>query len=115
MTEARQRNIRYIGELTKFRVAAPIVAIRCLQGCLSDFTGYNIDIACTLLESCGRFLYRMKHTHPKIVAILERITKIRKNKALDPRHIAAIDGAKSYVVPPPRQERKVKVLPEIEQ
>jgi len=28
------------------------------QACLDDFTHHNIDVACNLLETCGRFIYR---------------------------------------------------------
>jgi regulator of nonsense transcripts 2 len=115
MTEARQRNIRFIAELTKFRVAPPIVAIKCLQGCLRDFEGYNIDVCCTLLENCGRFLYKLKASSKKIVAILEHVEKIKKNKAMDPRHLACIKSALSYVIPPEKVKKVEKVLPEQEQ
>lgn len=76
----RIRNARFIGELTKFRVAPPIVALRCLRRCLADFSGYNVDIACCLLESCGRFLHRTKHTSTKLGEIMETMVRIRKAK-----------------------------------
>jgi regulator of nonsense transcripts 2 len=78
--ESRVRNARFIGELTKFRVAAPIVALRCFARCLDDFSGYNVDIACCLLESCGRFLFKTKHTSTKIAKIMDTMDRIRKAK-----------------------------------
>lgn len=78
--ENRIRNARFIGELTKFRVAPPIVALRGMRRCLDDFSGYNIDVACCLLETCGRYLYRMKHTSAKVAQLLDTMKRIRKAK-----------------------------------
>ena len=78
--ESRLRTARYIGELTKFRVAPPIVSLRCLRRCLDDFTGGNVDVACCVLESCGRYLYRLPHTNPKISGLMETMVRIGKAK-----------------------------------
>jgi regulator of nonsense transcripts 2 len=76
----RIRNARFIGELTKFRVAPPIVVLRCIRRCLDDFTGYNIDIACCILESCGRYLRRTKITAPKLAGLMDTMLRIQKAK-----------------------------------
>ena len=34
--------------------------------CLDDFAHHNIDVACNLLETCGRFLYRTPETHIRV-------------------------------------------------
>lgn len=78
--ESRMRTARYIGELTKFGAAPPIVALRCLQRCIEDFTGSNVDVACCILESCGRFLFRMKHTTKRVTALMETMTRLSKAK-----------------------------------
>jgi len=78
--EGRIKNARFIGELTKFRAAPPIVSLRCLRRCLDDFNGYNIDIACCLLECCGRYLYRMKHTNKRITDTMDTMMRIKKAK-----------------------------------
>jgi regulator of nonsense transcripts 2 len=74
------RTARYLSELTKFRCAPPIVTLNCLALCNEDFTGYNVEIACCILESCGRFLYRTKHTNPRITAMMETMTRLSKAK-----------------------------------
>jgi regulator of nonsense transcripts 2 len=81
--EARMRTARYLGELTKVRAAPPIVILNCLERCLEDFTGNNVEIACCILESCGRYLYRTKHTNPRIVSIMEIMTRLSKAKVQD--------------------------------
>ena len=76
--EARLWTARYLGELTKFRVAPPIVILGGLKRCLEDFTGFNIDVACCLLESCGRFLSRTNHTHGRISELMDTMMRIKK-------------------------------------
>lgn len=113
--EGRLKTARYIGELTKFRVAPPIVAFRCLRRCLDDFSGFNIDVACCILESCGRFLYRTKHTFPSLNALMDTMMRISKTKNLDDRYQSLINSAFYMVKPPPVAPRKVaKVYPPLE-
>jgi len=106
--DSRFKTARYIGELTKFRVAPPIVALRCLKRCCDDFSGANIDVACCLLESCGRFLYRIKHTNARIVQLLDTITRLSKAVDLDERAQSLIKAA-FYTVKPPAGGPKKRV------
>ena len=78
--ESRLRTARYIGELTKFRLAPPMVAFRCIRRCLDDLSGGNVDVACCVLESCGRFLYRLKHTNQRVTALMEALARLGKAK-----------------------------------
>jgi len=138
--ESRMKTARYIGELTKFRVAPPIVALRCLRRCIDDFTGANVDVACCLLESCGRYLYRTKHTNARITDLMDAMVRISKAKVrrtmspypfkscylcdanhtyfsqnLDERSSALINSAFFMVKPPPAAPRKAaKVYPPLE-
>jgi regulator of nonsense transcripts 2 len=59
--EAKVKNIRFIGELTKVQVADANVALTCLKDCLEDFTQHNVDVACHLLETCGRYQATFPH------------------------------------------------------
>lgn len=114
--DSRIRNAKFIAELTKFNVAPPIVVICCLQRCVQDFSGHNIDVACCILESCGRFLHRSKHTAPKLSEIMENITRIRKAKHFDERTIELIKSAFFTVQPPKLQsQKKVKSLTDTEE
>lgn len=78
--ENRLRNARYIGELTKFRVAPPIIVLRGIRRCLDDFSGYNVDVACCLLETCGRYLHRTRHTFGKLSQLMDTMKRLRKAK-----------------------------------
>lgn len=78
--DGRLKTARYLGELTKFRVAPPIIVLRAIRRCLDDFTGLNIDVGCCLLESCGRYLYRTKHTVGRLTALMDTMMRINKAK-----------------------------------
>ena len=104
--ESRMRTARYIGELTIFRMAPPIVALRCLRRCTDDFTGGNVDVACCLLESCGRYLYRLPHTNKKLSNIMETMQRLSKAKRLEERYLALIKSAMFTVKPPPSGSKK---------
>ncbi|KAL7574238.1 hypothetical protein ACA910_012493 [Epithemia clementina (nom. ined.)] len=113
--ESRMRTARYIGELTKFRVAPPIIFLRCMRRCLDDFTGSNVDIACCLLEAGGRFLYKLKHTNPKITGIMEAMARLGKAKYLDERLQSSIKAAFFSVKPPQSGSRRLaKEYPPLE-
>jgi regulator of nonsense transcripts 2 len=64
------QNIRYYGELAKFKVAQPHTILHVLKVCLEDFTGPNIDNVANLLESCGRFLLRNEETSERAKAMV---------------------------------------------
>lgn len=66
MAETKARNIRYIAELIKFRVMKTHVAFFCLQALADNFAGTNVDTACHLLESCGRYLFKKAETNKRL-------------------------------------------------
>jgi regulator of nonsense transcripts 2 len=106
--DSRLRTARYLSELTKFRVAPPskyihqflvtqhvffslnilffpaVVVLRGIKRCLEDFNGYNIDVACCLLENCGRYLFRMKHTHKKLSELMDTMMRFKKARVSSP-------------------------------
>lgn len=52
--DTKIRILRYLGELIKFCVAPPIMALKPLKAFLADFSSHNVDFIAALLESCGR-------------------------------------------------------------
>jgi regulator of nonsense transcripts 2 len=89
--ESRLRTARYIGELTKFRIAPPIVSLRCLRRCLDDFTGGNVDVACTMLESCGRYVHRLPHANARLNVVMETMVRLSKAKVCTPNRNSNVD------------------------
>lgn len=57
----RLKNVRFYGELAKFKVARPYTILHVLKVFLDDFK-FNIENISNLLETCGRFLLRNPDT-----------------------------------------------------
>lgn len=85
------------------------------QACLDDFTHHNIDVACNLLETCGRFLYRSPETTVRMANMLEILMRLKNVKNLDPRHSTLVENAYYLCKPPERSARITKVRPPLHQ
>ncbi|KAF8768867.1 hypothetical protein HU200_007431 [Digitaria exilis] len=109
--ETKIKNIRFIGELCKFKMAPPALVFSCLKACLDDFSHHNIDVACNLLETCGRFLYRSPETTIRMANMLEILMRLKNVKNLDPRHSTLVENAYYLCKPPERSARISKVRP----
>ncbi|CAN0203100.1 unnamed protein product, partial [Ectocarpus fasciculatus] len=106
----RIKNVRFLGELVKFRVAPPVVAFQCLKSCLDDFSSLAVQTMAALLETCGRFLFRQKLTHQRTRSFLTVMMKLKSAKNLDKRLEAVVDNAFYTCCPPEsRQQRAAKV------
>lgn len=86
-----------------------------LQSCLDDFSHHNIDVACNLLETCGRFLYRSPETTIRMANMLEILMRLKNVKNLDPRHSTLVENAYYLCKPPERSARVSKVRPPLHQ
>eukprot|EP00250_Pteridium_aquilinum_P005189 c15322_g1_i1 orf=194-3865(+) len=113
--ETKIKNIRFIGELAKFKVAQPGLIFSCLKCCLDDFSHHNIDVACNLLETCGRFLFRSPDTSIRMGNMLEIIMRLKNVKNLDVRHSTMVENAYYQCKPPERSARVTKVRPPLHQ
>lgn len=113
--ETKIRNIRFIGELCKFKIAPAGLVFSCLKACLDEFTHHNIDVACNLLETCGRFLYRSPETTIRMANMLEILMRLKNVKNLDPRHSTLVENAYYLCKPPERPARITKVRPPLHQ
>jgi len=56
--------------------------LKCLKMLMFDFTHHNIDMACALLETCGRYLYRSPDSHHRTRIYLVT-THLELNTSLD--------------------------------
>ena len=113
MIESRIKNARYISELTKFRVAPPIVPLRCMEACMSDLMGGNVEVLCCIMEGCGRWLKRGPGGD-RVNSITEGLEKRKSNGKFDLRMNALIVNALTYINPPPPAAKVVKVRPPME-
>ncbi|CAA0811276.1 Regulator of nonsense transcripts UPF2 [Striga hermonthica] len=113
--ETKIRNIRFIGELCKFKIAPAGLVFSCLKACLDDFSHHNIDVACNLLETCGRFLYRSPETTVRMSNMLDILMRLKNVKNLDPRQSTLVENAYYLCKPPERSARVSKVRPPLHQ
>ncbi|KAF6134865.1 hypothetical protein GIB67_002266 [Kingdonia uniflora] len=88
---------------------------RIANACLDDFSHHNIDVACNLLETCGRFLYRSPETTIRMTNMLEILMRLKNVKNLDPHHSTLVENAYYMCKPPERSARISKVRPPLHQ
>jgi regulator of nonsense transcripts 2 len=108
--ETKVRNIRFIGELVKFRKATTGFVFSCLKTLLDDFMHHNIEVACHLLETAGRFLYRSPETHVRTKNMLEIMMRLKNAKNLDSRLDTMVENAYYYCKPPEKLAVREKPL-----
>eukprot|EP00808_Paulinella_micropora_P017011 g59162.t1 len=101
LLQARLWNIRYLSELTKFRLAPHAYLFQCWDACLQQFKHHNIDVVCTLLECTGRWLYRNRETHLRTESFLQRTMKLKDVLGhVSPTQKSMLESA-FYAVKPP--------------
>lgn len=98
--ESKIKVVRYIGELVKFKLYSKIEALYCLKVLLHDFTHHHIEMACNLLEICGRFLFCSTDSHQRTKVYLEQMMRKKAVTALDSRYVTIIENAYYFVNPP---------------
>lgn len=103
LAETRAKNIRFLGELTKFQVTPLYTTFHCFKVCLDDFNGPNIENMAMLLETCGRFLLRTQETSERMATTLEMLRRKRAAQNLDSRQLVLLDNAYYQCNPPERE------------
>lgn len=98
--ESKIKVVRYIGELVKFNLYSKIEGLYCLKVLLHDFSHHHIEMACNLLEVCGRFLFCSADSHQRTKVYLEQMMRKKAVMALDSRYVTQIENAYYYVNPP---------------
>ncbi|KAJ1826455.1 mRNA decay protein [Coemansia sp. RSA 2599] len=99
LMDTRLKNIKYIAELTKFKVAPLHVAYRCAKVLTEQLHAQNIEVLCSLLEGCGRFLLAQSATADRVSALLDILMRKRRVLNLDDRTILLIENACSVCRP----------------
>ncbi len=70
----------------------------------------DIDVACNLLEVCGRFLYKLPETHVRMQNLLELMMRRKNMKPLDARLDMMVENAFYQCKPPERSAKAVAKL-----
>jgi regulator of nonsense transcripts 2 len=94
------KTVRFLAELTKFGVCRKPEAMRCLTILIQDFSPHSIEMACAMLEHCGRFLFRSPDSQPRTRVILEMLVRKKTALHLTGHQMGMIDNAIFYCNPP---------------
>ncbi|KAI8373653.1 armadillo-type protein [Choanephora cucurbitarum] len=108
LLESRIKNIRFLSELTKFRVTPAHTIFHSFKIALDDFTNHNIDVVCNLLETCGRFLFRSPETNARMAGMLETVMRKKNVQHLDSRYALMVENAYYQANPPDKPAIQVK-------
>lgn len=114
LLESRVKNIRFLSELTKFKVTPPHTIFHAFKVALDDFTNHNIDIVCNLLETCGRYLLKSPETSARVAAMLETVMRKKNVQHLDSRYAMMVENAYYQANPPDKSAIQVKERPPME-
>jgi len=94
------RNVRFLAELAKFKLAPPVLTLGCLKTCLDDFQHHSVDVACLLLESAGRFLTRSSESAARANTLVDILWRLKKAKNLDAHQNTLVENAYYQCRPP---------------
>lgn len=103
------KNARFIAELTKFDLCAKAETMKCITLTLQDFTHHNVELACTFIEHCGRYLLRSHDSHLRAKALLEIMMRKKQVQHLDGRQKSLVEDA-LYAANPPEVKPTLRVL-----
>ncbi|XP_024913069.1 regulator of nonsense transcripts 2 isoform X2 [Cynoglossus semilaevis] len=113
--ETKNKTVRFIGELAKFKMFSKTDTLHCLKMLLSDFTHHHIEMVCTLLETCGRFLFRSPDSHLRTSVLLEQMMRKKQAQHLDARYVTMVENAYYYCNPPPVEKTVKKKRPPLQE
>ncbi|KAI1888054.1 hypothetical protein AGOR_G00181100 [Albula goreensis] len=113
--ETKNKTVRFIGELAKFKMFSKTDTLHCLKMLLSDFSHHHIEMACTLLETCGRFLFRSPDSHLRTSVLLEQMMRKKQAMHLDARYVTMVENAYYYCNPPPVEKTVRKKRPPLQE
>nr|XP_018905261.1 PREDICTED: regulator of nonsense transcripts 2 [Bemisia tabaci] len=98
--ESKVKTVRFIGELVKFGLYPKEEGLYCIKVLVHDFTHHNIEMACNLLETCGRFFFRCPETHQRTKVYLEQMMRKKSAMSLDARYKNMVENVYFFVNPP---------------
>ena len=91
-----------MGELTKFGLVPDHIVFHTMKVLLDDFSPVAIEMLALLIETCGRYLYRMPLTMTRMQSMLDLMRRKRMAHNLSEQHSLLLDNAYYKCVPPER-------------
>jgi len=113
--ESKLKVCRFIGELTKFSMFSKADVLFCIKQLLFDFSHHHIEMACTIFESCGAFLFRSPDSHRRTKIYLEQMLRKKAAMSLDSRYTTMIENAYYMVAPPDTPQEAKRERPPLHQ
>uniref|UniRef100_A0A8C2HI57 UPF2 regulator of nonsense mediated mRNA decay n=1 Tax=Cyprinus carpio TaxID=7962 RepID=A0A8C2HI57_CYPCA len=110
--ETKNKTVRFIGELAKFKMFPKTDTLHCHN----DITCVCVCVwACTLLETCGRFLFRSPESHLRTSVLLEQMMRKKQAQHLDGRYVTMVENAYYYCNPPPMEKTVRRKRPPLQE
>lgn len=98
--DARNKNIKFLAELTKAGVCPAKDILLCFAKLVDDFSLPSIEVMCTLLETAGKFLYRHADSKTRFQNLVEMMQRKRVAKLLPQDILLSLENAYYATVPP---------------
>uniref|UniRef100_A0A1B6EE97 MIF4G domain-containing protein n=1 Tax=Clastoptera arizonana TaxID=38151 RepID=A0A1B6EE97_9HEMI len=111
--ESKVRSVRFIGELVNQQVFSKYDVLQILKLLLEDFSHHHIEMACNLLDTCGRFLFRSMDSHHLTKKYLEQMMRVKSKTILDSRYVYMIESTYYLVNPPEVTPTKSSTKPSL--
>ncbi|KAJ3097179.1 hypothetical protein HDU97_005098 [Phlyctochytrium planicorne] len=111
--DERLKIVKLLGELTKFRIAPIHLPLYFIKSLIDDFSHVCVELLCTVLETCGRFLSRSPESRERMQSLLEVMMRKKSVQNLDTRLSLLIENAFFVCNPPevkPRQEKERSII-----
>ncbi|XP_063220982.1 regulator of nonsense transcripts 2-like [Bacillus rossius redtenbacheri] len=110
--ESKLKVVKFMGELVKFRVFPATEALDCLKWLLFNFSHpHHIEMFCSLMDACGRFLFRQQNYHQRVKIYLEDMMRQKAACPFDPRFTTMMENTYYQVNPPERATTTNKCRP----
>ena len=114
MPDKKNRNLKYICELTKFGLIETDRMVGCIKDLIEHLTVGNIELLISSLESVGRFLYVNKATGPKFVFLMTQLRNVMKKKSFPTMVESQLEDCLSMFKPATKEKnRRVRTEAEL--
>uniref|UniRef100_A0A8D0HB04 Regulator of nonsense transcripts 2 n=1 Tax=Sphenodon punctatus TaxID=8508 RepID=A0A8D0HB04_SPHPU len=96
--ETKNKTVRFVGELTKFKMFSKNDTLHCLKMLLSDFSHHHIEMS-----------------HLRTSVLLEQMMRKKQAMHLDARYVTMVENAYYYCNPPPAEKTVKKKRPPLQE
>eukprot|EP01053_Blabericola_migrator_P013060 Blabericola_migrator_1__13059@NODE_87_length_14713_cov_55_061450_g78_i0_p1_GENE_NODE_87_length_14713_cov_55_061450_g78_i0NODE_87_length_14713_cov_55_061450_g78_i0_p1_ORF_typecomplete_len1448_score324_46MIF4G/PF02854_19/0_0018MIF4G/PF02854_19/5_4e23MIF4G/PF02854_19/3_3e08MIF4G/PF02854_19/5_7e03Upf2/PF04050_14/7_3e11DUF4763/PF15960_5/0_37Nop14/PF04147_12/2_9Nop14/PF04147_12/51RRN3/PF05327_11/60RRN3/PF05327_11/1_6RNA_pol_3_Rpc31/PF11705_8/1_1e04RNA_pol_3_Rpc31/PF11705_8/0_079DNA_pol_phi/PF04931_13/ len=83
--EQKIKNIRFLGELCKFKLIPIGSILEIVDTLVDDFNPHHIEMLCHLFETCGRFIAGTRGADIRLVNKLVKIKRLKSSKTIPSR------------------------------